>query len=923
MTARAAATPRATMRLQLHAQFTFADAQARIPYMKALGISHVYASPILTARAGSRHGYDVVDPTTVNPELGGEDGLRRLVEALRAAQMGLIVDIVPNHMAVGGGDNRYWLDVLAWGRDSRHAAFFDIDWEPADAALQGKLLAPFLGVPYGEALEAGDIVLAVDPVHGFIARYFDDVFPIDPRCYRDILSASPRTAPWAGKFDGVTAGDFGARLAGLFAAAGGPAALDAATATFDARGDEGRARLHDLLERQNFRLAWWRTSGDEINWRRFFDVTTLAALRADRPEVFEQTHATILRLYGQGLLDGLRVDHVDGLSDPGGYCRLLRARLREKEGSRPPDAPDGPAYLVVEKILAAGEALDPSWEMDGTTGYDFMNDVSALLHDPAGEAPLSEGWHELTGRPPDFESEEIAARREILDRSFSRQLEAAADALYKLAQTNLIDRDRPRDALRRCLIEVLAHCPAYRTYAGAEGRTALDGWVLDKALAGARQTALPADRVHLDALESWLGEAGQDAREETLDLKRDAIRRFEQLSAPLAAKAVEDTAFYRYGRLLSRTDVGFDPARFAMTVDAFHGACAERAVHLPRAMLATATHDHKRGEDIRARLAVLSEMPADWLYSVRGWLEGNAGLKRDIEGIAAPSVADEVVLYQTIVAAWPLDLAPDDAAGLAVFAERLCGWQEKAIREAKLRSGWDAPDEDYEAAARTFLLAILTGEDDRARRRLAEFARRIAPAGALNGLTQLVLKLTVPGVPDLYQGTDGWDLSLVDPDNRRPVDYPAREADMRRHRAPAEALPHWRDGAVKQAVIRSLLALRAERPALFAAGAYLPLALEGVHCQRALAFARILRDEMVIVVAPRLCAELVSDLPLVPAQAWQDTRIVVPEQWGGRFEDYFTKRELAVGTRASLNDLLGQMPVAILVARAVGTRSVE
>ncbi|WP_309394051.1 malto-oligosyltrehalose synthase [Chelatococcus sambhunathii] len=869
-----ASPPRATMRMQFHREFPFERGVALAPYLKTLGISHLYSSPILTARAGSNHGYDVVDPTTVNPELGGEDGFRALVAALRAEGLGMIVDIVPNHMAVGG-DNEWWLDVLAYGQGSRFGHFFDIDWEPADPALHGKVLLPTLGMTYGEALKSGELAITREGKRGGLTlRYADHLFPLRPQDRYEIEEAG----------------------------------LDA----YDAKTEDGRARLHALLEKQNWRLAHWMVAGDEINWRRFFDVNELAGLRMADPAVFDAAHAKLLDLYAEGLIDGFRVDHVDGLMDPGGYCRRLREHLDARQTERPGALANQRAYLVVEKILGPGEPLPADWAIDGASGYDFMDDVSALLHDPAGEEPLGALWAEISGRSADFHVEEEAARREILDRSFSAQLDQAAEALHRIARLDYETRDTPRAAIRRALVELLAHFPAYRTYANAtDGRTESDRLIFARAMKKARGTILPADAQVLDLLDGWLGgETG--APEEQRPLRDKAIRRFQQLSAPVAAKAVEDTAFYRYGRLLSRTDVGFDVATFSISPETFHEKMIARRATFPNAMLTTATHDHKRGEDVRARLAVLSEIPDEWSAAVARWRAMTAPLRSG----EAPSASDESILFQTLVGAWPTDLSPDDAEGCKVFAERVAGWQTKALREAKLATDWSAPNEAYEAAAHALLMGVMTGPDASVRSDVAAFAGRIAPAGAANGLVQTLLRLTVPGVPDSYQGTEFWDLSLVDPDNRRPVDYDARRAALDRGENVADAAGHWRDGAVKQALIAAVLNERARRPRLFAEGEYLPLAVEGPDADSIIAFARTLETDAVVIVAVLRPTRALAahDGMTVVTRLLHENSIALPQSLAAaQLTDRLTAREISVKPLMKLETFLS-LPIGVLTS---------
>jgi (1->4)-alpha-D-glucan 1-alpha-D-glucosylmutase len=860
------ARPRATMRLQLHKGFTFADAKSLIPYLVDLGISHIYSSPILTARAGSIHGYDVVDPTSVNPELGGEPGLRNFVSALRASELGLIVDIVPNHMAVGGADNPWWIELLRHGRASRYADFFDVDWECDDPDLRGKVLAPFLGRPYGEALAAGEIRLAQSSKGEPVVRYFDNDFPIDPNDYAHVAECG---------FE-----------------------------SFDTSNPSGCCQLHTLLERQHYRLAWWGVAGDEINWRRFFDINGLAGLRIEDPKVFEETHATLFRLYADGLIDGFRVDHVDGLSDPPGYCRRLRQRLDEIE-------PDRRAYLVVEKILGAGESLPADWGVDGTSGYDFMNQVSAVQHDASGEEALERLWHDLTHRPASFEQEEITARREILQRGFEAQLGAVTSALHILARLDTRTRDTSAAAIRRGLIALLSHFPVYRGYGAGCRRSASDQVAFGKALNAAKEGSPASAHAVLDRIDRWLG--GEEGSRQTVRLRKIAATRFQQLSAPVAAKAVEDTAFYRYGRLLSRNDVGFDAGRLGSSVASFHQANAERLAAFPDAMLATATHDHKRGEDLRARLAVISEVPEEWEAFVRRCLDLNRGSPR-------PDPSDEIMLYQMIVGAWPLELDASDQRGVDDLVERLAGWQQKALREAKLRTDWTEPHADYEAIARDFLSRLFEpGSEFLALAR--PFIKLIAPAGALNGLSQAVLKLTVPGMPDIFQGTEFWDFSLVDPDNRRPVDYKRRSAALAAATETVQLAHTWRDGRVKQSVTHSVLELRRQAEPLFARGSYLPLAVDGPSADRFIAFARVDASSALIVVAPRLVHGLLQpgDRLLLDSVALRHNSITLPPELQSRPSRHI----LIGGTEAArpelkLDLLLAQFPIAVLHMNEIG-----
>ncbi len=914
----------ATARLQFHKDFPIPSATALVPYLARLGISHLYASPLLRARAGSTHGYDVVDPTIINPELGGEPALRELVAALRAHDMGLIADIVPNHMGVGGTENAWWLDVLEWGRASPYAEFFDIDWDPPDASLRGRMLAPFLGKPYGEALRDGELKLAFDPADGRIfLDYYDNRFPINPRDYTAILLAEGGVLEEAAR----AFADMPADRDGMRAAAEAARetlrrpelapAIAAALRPYHEPTDASRDLLHRLLDQQNFRLAWWRAASDEINWRRFFDVNALAGLRAELASVFEASHETILRLYSEGLIDGVRVDHVDGLADPRAYCRKLRRRLKTAGQARPDMLPKSEPVIWVEKILATHERLPPEWQTDGTTGYDFMNEVAAILHCPEGEAEITRIWVQATGRPADFAEEAVAARRQILRESLSSEVFATSVALHRVAKRDLTTRDMTQTAIQRTLIELLAHFHVYRIYAGRGGMSDADRTAMDWATAGARRTVRATDRPLLELLVQWL--SGETLRAQPVGARRNevlrAMVRFQQLSAPTAAKSVEDTAFYRYGRLLSRNEVGTEPDQFAMTQAAWHAACRERARRMPHALLATATHDHKRGEDARMRLAVLSEIPLDWEAALARWMRLNAPLRRDLDG-PAPDAADEVMLYQTLIGAWPLDLSPDDRDGLAAFCDRVSAWQQKALREAKRHSGWAVPDEAYEQACQDFLAAVL--DPDRPARvahDICTFVARIAPAGALNSLSQLLLRVTGIGVPDLYQGCELWDFSMVDPDNRRPVDFDVRARVLDEATPPAELLADWKDGRIKLAILARALASRATNPALFLDGTYAPLKIEGDLAGHALAALRSVGDQHVFTVISRCVTSLVTgDTPFVLPSAWGETSVVMPRHLVG----LPAKDVLGGGcmngipAKVRLADILSALPVAML-----------
>jgi (1->4)-alpha-D-glucan 1-alpha-D-glucosylmutase len=793
-------TPRATYRIQLNREFSFAQAEEIAPYLDRLGVSHVYASPITTAVPGSQHGYDVTDPTRVNPELGGEDGLRSLVAALRSRGMGLIIDIVPNHMGVAGGHNPYWNDVLRHGEASDYAHWFDIDWRQP-------LLLPILGAPLTDVLAAGDLALDRSGAEPELVLYGDQRLP---------LRAEDSEAL--------------------------PAADD-------------RKGLTRLLERQHYRLGWWRQANDELNWRRFFTINDLAGLRIEDSEVFEQTHALYFRLWEEGLIDGVRIDHVDGLSDPAGYCRKLRERFDAVE--RAADALQGKAYIVVEKILGPGESLPSDWGVDGTSGYDFMEDVSALLHDPAGGREMVDLWHRFSGRHLTFEQEELQARQDMLSWGFEGQLRACTGSFQALAQTDPSSAGWTRGMLRRAIARLLWIFPVYRTYGTGSAAPACDAKVRERVRADVKRFTPPGEAAVAERILQWLaGEGPGDPA-----LAAEAVRRFQQLSAPIAAKAVEDTAFYRYAPLLSRTDVGVDAHRMAGSIEDFHQACSRRLEMCPLAMLATATHDHKRGEDVRARLAVLSAIPRIWRQRVEAWDDSSRGAE---SGVAA---GDRFALYQMIYGCWPEGLQPGDHEGMAAFRSRLGAWQEKALREAKLRSSWALPDEEYENRARQFLESLLDpAREHGSAAAIHAFVAETAGAAQANMLVQAGLHFSVPGVPDCYQGCELPDFSMVDPDNRRPVDYSLRK----------EMLANAKAIHPKLKLIQDLLLLRERQPQLFLSGSYEPARVTGLRKDHVVAFERRHDDVLLRCAFAIRCAVPIPGSDRINPQEgwWGDTSIV-------------------------------------------------
>jgi (1->4)-alpha-D-glucan 1-alpha-D-glucosylmutase len=917
---------RATLRLQFHKDFTLDDAVPLVPYFARLGISHVYASPLLSARAGSMHGYDVVDPTTINPQLGGEEALGRLVSALRRHNMGLILDIVSNHMAVGGGDNPWWLDLLEWGRLSPYGEFFDIQWHSPDPLMEGQLLLPFLGSDYGIALQEGTLPLCFDAQLGaFHVEHHEHRFPICPSDYGELLKIDAplnvlhgeQLKALADRFSTLSyqtdahslAQPLKAQLRDLASDPAIAAAIERHLNNYDSLTAEGFPRLHNLLERQSYRLASWRTAADDINWRRFFDVNELGGLRVERPAVFEATHARIFQLVAEGLVDGLRIDHIDGLADPRGYCRKLRRRVDSL-------TPGRHLPIFVEKILGEGETLRRDWSVDGSTGYEFMNQVSLLQHDPEGAQVLGALWQQHSQRPADFTQEAQLARQQILNGSLAGDFESVAQALLQVARDDLMTRDLTLGAIRRALQALIVHFPVYRTYISPLGRSPQDEGFFQQAMDGARQILGEADWPVLDCLANWLG--GEPWRQRPAGRQRKRLKhacvRFQQLTSPAAAKAVEDTAFYRSAVLLSRNDVGFSTEQFSTPVADFHRACLDRLASFPDNLLATATHDHKRGEDTRARLAVLSERSAWYADQVELWRALARPLRNDEQ---MPSAGDELILYQALLGSWPLTLKVDDQTALQEYAKRLWQWQRKALREAKLQSSWSAPNEACEQATEDFIQRLLLSpEGDLLRTAIAKAVRAIAAPGALNGLAQTLLRMTVPGVPDLYQGNDFWDFSLVDPDNRRAVDYASREQALQQAVELPDLLANWHDGRIKQTLIARTLNLRAANAGLFRHGTYRALEVLGSQAHRVLGFVREYEAKRAIVLVPIRCAGLLENSagPQVGAPLWGDTRVILPfTRPGENLKGFFSDVAVTEHRELMISAALGDFPVNLII----------
>lgn len=914
--------PRATYRVQLNKSFTFKDATEIVPYLAALGVSHVYCSPYFKARAGSVHGYDVVDHNQLNPEIGSRQDFDRFVAALRAHEMGHILDIVPNHVGIMGSDNIAWMDVLENGQASRFADYFDIEWNPANPALRGKVLVPVLGDPYGVVLDRGELQLRFERERGsFAVFYHEHRLPLDPGTY-PILLDRVLASTYSGELENLCRGftalpdrqdPSDAQIAQRHEATGNlkrrltalclhepPVceAIAAVVAGFGGRTGESESfdALHQLLEAQAYRLASWRVAPDEINYRRFFDVNDLAGLRVENPTVFEDTHRLLFELIGAGKIDGLRVDHPDGLRDPEQYFRRLQSRVAALRGASRCEPAEFavaeqkralPIYLVVEKITASFEHLPPTWPVHGETGYHFANVVNRLLVDAATRARMDRVYQSFIGQTLEWSNVAYEAQHMILRRSLASELSVVTTQLTRIAQADRHTRDLTFNTLRQSLAEVIACFPVYRTYVGT-GVSESDKRYIDWAIATARRRRTAGEAHAFDFIRSaLLMELPADSDSLKRQIHNFALK-FQQVTAPITAKGVEDTALYRFNRLTSLNEVGGEPDAYGSTVRAFHADSQHRAKFWPHEMLGTSTHDTKRSEDVRARISVLSEMTQLWRKTIERWTRMNRMRKREVEGETAPSLNDEYLLYQTLVGSWPLEDL--DELSRAAYRERIEAYMVKAAREQKSRTSWANANPEYEEALLQFIRAALEArEGNLFLSDLMAFQRRISRFGLLNALSQVLCKLTAPGVPDLYQGNETWDFSLVDPDNRRPVDYPKRRAmlatlasadmdtcvDRELIRSLVDGL---RDGRCKLFLTWKLLQYRRDHAALFREGEYLPLRTAGAHAANVCAFARCHAGTIAVTIAPRLYLRLLGDREDLPlgATVWGDTTIELP-----------------------------------------------
>lgn len=960
--------PTATYRIQFNHTFPFAEARRHADYFQRLGVSDIYSSPIWKATPGSLHCYDVTDQSEINPELGGEEELNKLSAALRERNLGLVVDLVPNHMGVVHPDNRQWWDVLENGPGSRFADFFDIDWRTDKEVLHNRVELPTLGSQFGICLENGELQVSFTDDCDFLVHYYDTVLPTGPRTWvcllnlalerlreqlepenDDLLELESITSALGNlpSRDADTPGQAHERqrekdickrrLCDLIEKNPAVGEILQQTVT-QVNGTPGDPASFDILEQflesQTYRLCFWRVAGDEINYRRFFDVNQLAAIRVELPHVFHQVHELIFRLIREGHIRGLRIDHPDGLLNPAQYFSDLQNGCLEALAQRYPDrfAPETRAttkptamWVVAEKILEHHERIRPDWAVHGTTGYDLLNLINGVFVDRSHNPAFLRLYSKFVGSGPNFTELRTTCKKLILEVSMAGELYTLAGKLDRISEHNRRTRDFTMQSLQEALAEFIAAFPVYRSYIQPDATTvdSDDRHYIDHAIRTAKRRNPSTDPTIFDFIGSILLLEDLDSlTPEQRDARMEFILALQQTTGPVMAKGLEDTAFYREFPLASLNEVGGDPDRFGVSVAEFHSRCEEQAQHWPYSMIATSTHDTKRSEDVRARINVLSEIPPQWERTIYRWRRMNSRRKTQVDGHHVPTTKDEYLFYQTLLGIWPVAPAPEGEGDLT---QRMVDYMIKATREAKQITSWVKVNEEFETALTDFVQKTL--DPARSSKFLADFGAfvdQIAMPGAINSLAQVLIKLTAPGIPDMYQGTELWDFSLVDPDNRRPVDYELRkrilEEVIQRQNESAyleELQEHWRDGRIKMFVTHKGLAFRRAHEQLFREGTYVPLAVEGPGADHVLAFAQTLPEKpWAITIVPRLLTS--GGFPgdqLADAAFWTDTSIRLPEHAAVRWHNIFTGE----GTEASEGMLavaphLGRFPVALLVS---------
>ena len=947
--------PASTYRLQLNPDFGFREAREVVPYLSALGITDCYISPILAPRPGSTHGYDVCDHNRLNPELGTREDFQALCETLHEHSMGLVVDFVPNHMGIDPQTNLQWRSVLENGPSSPFAGFFDIDWNPVKDELKDKVLLPVLDDQYGNVLESGRLQLRFED-GSFSLQYADFNFPLNPRQTRHLLSHKlERLRAQLGEGHA----DVRELLSIVFHLEHIPAFVETAPemvaardreksvaaqrlATLTANSEKVRHHieenvrefngcagvprsfdlLHQLLDMQPYRLSYWTTAIHEINYRRFFDINELAGIRMEDPTVFQATHALVSQLTRQKLVTGLRLDHVDGLFNPKQYFSDLQKYCA-------PD--DGPLYVVVEKVLSLGERLRSDWDIHGTTGYEFLNDLAGLFVDPARAGSLRKLYARFTGRNGRFADLVYESKKLVVATSMASELNVLAHELNRISESDRRYRDFTLDSLQDGLREVVACFPVYRSYATLEGHDSYDERVVDAAVADAlRRNPVLEPSMFAFIRAMLLPQKTPGLSDEGYERRVRFAMKFQQYTGPVQAKGVEDTAFYRYAPLASLNEVGGDPSRSGRTLAEFHRGNIQRKGQWPLSMLSTATHDTKRGEDARCRISVLSEIPEEFRAALFRWARANAGLKKVVNGNQAPDRADEYLYYQALLGAWPADVTDLPSA---TFVERMCNYMLKAIKEEKVHSSWIHPSQQYDDAVCDFVRGTLTGvEGRRFLRFFLPFQQRVAQAGLVNSLAQLVLKIVSPGVPDFYQGTELWDLSLVDPDNRRTVEYGTRTS-LLRHIQPLlegsytnepwkreliSMMSNWPNGKLKLFCTAAALNLRRRHADLFLFGDYVPFTARGERSEHVVALGRQFGREAVVAIVPRLCTRLTTQENSFPtgANCWQDTAVDLGPPFHDRhYRNLLTGEAFWANDSIPLSTEFSILPVSLLVSQ--------
>ena len=939
--------PTCTYRLQFNRQFTFAQAREIVPYLHALGVSDAYASPYFQARAESLHGYEITDHNKLNATIGSREEYDAWVTELHAHQMGQVLDFVPNHMGIAEPLNQWWMDVLENGPSSMYAPYFDIDWHPLKSDLHDKVLLPILSDQYGRVLERGELRVRFEE-GAFYLSYYDRKLPIAPGTYRYILNiALQNLAEYKGQ-------DFYAELQSIVTAleylprhtetdprriaervrekeivkrrlerrcAEAPEVQQAIeNALRQINGEPGDARsfdaLDELLNAQSYRLAFWRVAAEEINYRRFFDVNDLAAIRMELPEVFDEAHKLLLDLVRVGAVTGLRIDHPDGLYLPQEYFEKLQRRCAEALGTALPQ--DGRAvYMIVEKILTAVETLRKDWPVHGTTGYDFANQVTQLLVDSSAETEITKTFHRFLGHSLHFGHLAYAKKLLVMRLALANDVNVLGNMVDRLSEQNRWYRDFTLEALARAVRETIACFPVYRTYL-APGRPVndQDRQVVERAVAAAeRRNPAIEESVFNFLRDILLFRFPENLDDDARAAHTHFVLKFQQATGPIMAKGLEDTVFYIYNRLAALNEVGGEPQQFGIGLDAFHERNLDRQRNWPATLLATSTHDTKRSEDVRARMVAISELPQPWRRSIQRWRLLNRKWKRTIDEVQAPDPNEEYLLYQTLLGTWPVNThSQAEQTASAEYVARIQAYMAKALNEAKLNTSWIRPNEDWLGAMRDFVAKILeTSSKNKFLPNFFPVVEEIARLGVINSLTQNLLRLTSPGVPDIYQGNEIWDFSLVDPDNRRPVDYRHRREMLATigKAKPEELLQSWPDGRIKMFLTQRVLQFRREHADLFQYGDYLPLKASGNLADCCISFARQLHDEWIVVIAPRLSSRI--GFPPV-GERWKDTVVDLPESLSlGNMHELFTNRAVRFdGRRLDIAEGLSVLPFAVI-----------